>query len=57
MNPQIGKTYLLFRNGIHIGEGVYTNDKWNGLCFLELQPDGSNLVYKDIDSIIEKITR
>lgn len=51
--PEIDKTYLLFKKGEFVGEGIWTNDKHNGPCFIETLADGVMKVYA-ADSWTEK---
>jgi hypothetical protein len=53
--PTIGITYLIFKDGKFLGVGVWADDKWNGLCFLIKQPDGSNwVIWPDGVDYVEK---
>jgi hypothetical protein len=40
-----GTEYDLFRDGQHIGSAVYTDDENIGDSFVQVQPNGENLVF------------
>jgi hypothetical protein len=44
-----GKEYDLFRDGQHVGSGVWTDDDNVGEVFIQVQPDGAKLVFGGID--------